>query len=385
MSDWLWWLVFLTFNLPIAGFLVTVPFGKRLNQVLKEKAPDGTAGDATSYSRVTGALGAVVLTSFYWAIGNASLSLALSDVTKVKPLMDAVSPFFLIGSALFLPYAFNQLKSIFPWTANAAVAMAQLNQGAAIAPISVELPIGPAPARLIVANLSNISQDVLKPAIAAIQLQIDTEFKPEWGVTTSLSCQQFTLAGPQIQLNATDAIIYLGNQAQDPNGNSDDVQGLLGHHAVNYPGVPYGFVFLDACETRGADWSVILSHEVLELLIDPQLVGRVSGPDPKIPGAPDVLFEFEICDPTDGDSYQLANVNVANFITRRYFGGQGHWPSTNRLGYPLAPFSARPGGYAQYHDGTGIQTLNGNAVAAGQFAARTMMGAGRRNARRAGT
>lgn len=379
---WLWCLVFGTFNLPIAGFLAAVPFGRRLNDLLKEKGPDGSPTAATSYSRVTGAFGAIVMTSFFWAIGNVVLSLALSDVGQVKPLLDAVGIFFLIGSALFLPYAFNQLKTLFPWTANAAVAMAQVNAGAARQPLPAVGPGGPAaPARLVIGNLSSVTDAALNAALMAIRTQINRDFKPEWGITTTLVAERMASAQSPVKLDAAqDAVIYLGNETQDP---SSGVEGLLGHHAVNNPGVPFGFVFLDACAEQGQDWSVILSHEVLELLADPQASARIVGPDPRTPGAPDVAFELEVCDPTETDCYTIGSVKVCNFVTQRYFGRAGPSAATNFRGLPLAPFSARPGGYAQYHDAVGVQILDGNQVSPGQLAARVMMGAGRRNARRA--
>ena len=380
-SWWLWFLVFATFNLPIAGFLAAVPFGKRLNNVLKEKGPDGSATDATSYSRVTGALGAIVVTSFFWATGNVVLGLALTDVTTVKPLLDAVGNFFLIGSALFLPYAFNQLKTLFPWSANAAVAIAQANVGAALAPSPAIPSGGPAPARLVIGNLSSVADAALNEALAAIQIQINRDFQPEWGVATILAAQRMSSPQSPAQIDAAqDAIIYLGDKAQDP---SSGVDGLLGHHALTNPGVPFGFVFLDVCAQRNLDWSVILSHEVLELLADPQASARVVGPDPKHPGAPDVAFELEVCDATEMDCYPIGTVKVSNFVTQRYFGRNGRSAATNFRGLPLAPFSARPGGYAQYHDSAGTQILNGNHVSQGQLGARAMMGKGRRNVRRA--
>lgn len=378
---WLWCLVFATFNLPVVGFLGSVPFGRRLNDMLKEKAPDGSATDATSYSRVSGSLGAIMITSFFWATGNLVLSLALSgDITSVKTLLGAVSGFFLIGSAPFLPYAFNQLKTLFPWGANAAVAMAQAGSGAAIAP-SPDFQSGGAPARLVIANLSSVADAELSAALAAIQIQINRDFQPEWGATTILAAQRMTSPKSTVQIDAAqDAIIYLGDAAQDP---SSGIDGLLGHHNLTNPGVPFGFVFLDACRQRKLDWSVIVSHEVLELLADPYASTRVVGPDPKTRGAPDVAFELEVCDATEMDFYPIGTVKVSNFVTQRYFGRNGPSASTNFRGLPLAAFTVRPGGYAQYHDSDGVQTLNGNHVSRGQMGAQAMMGQGRRNARRA--
>jgi hypothetical protein len=191
------------------------------------------------------------------------------------------------------------------------------------------------------------------------------------------------MTSPQspVQIDAAhDAIIYLGDQAQDPSGGVD---GLLGHHALTNPGVPFGFVFLDVCAQRNLDWSVMLSHEVLELLADPQATARVVGPDPKNPGAPDVAFELEVCDATEMDWYPIGVVKVSNFVTQRYFGRNGHSATTNFRCLSLAPFSARPGGYAQYHDSIGAQILDGNHISQGQLGARVTMGKGRRNARRA--
>src|ERR1700748_1661217 len=300
---WLWCIVLATFNLPVVGFLGSVPFGKRLNDMLKEKSPDGSATDATSYSRVAGALGAIMITSFFWATGNLVLSLALrGDVTAVKPLLDALSGFFLTGSALFLPYAFNQLKTLFSSGANAAVSMEQASTGAAIAPSTLLQP-GGAPTRLVICNLSSVADEELSAALAAIQLQINRDFHPEWGATTILAAQRMTSARSTVQIDAAqDAIIYLGDEAQDP---TSGIDGLLGHHNLTNPGVPFGFVFLDACRQRNLDWSVILSHEVLELLADPEASMRVAGPDPTNPSAIAVAFELEVCDATEMDSYLI--------------------------------------------------------------------------------
>ncbi|MEX3962827.1 hypothetical protein AB4Y42_11510 [Paraburkholderia sp. EG286B] len=377
-------LAFVTFNLPVAVFLFTVPFSASLGDVLKEKAPDGSATDATSYSRVTGALGAIVVTSFFWATGNVVLNLALGDkADDIASLLKAVWVFFLIGSALFLPYAFNQLKTIFPLGATAAAALAQANAGAALAQPQAVQPGGPAPASLVIANLSTVTSSQLTAALDAIQIQINRDFGREWGITTKLSSQQVTLPLSADQIDAShDAIIYLGNEAQDPYGGVDD---LLGYHASNSPGVPYGFVYLDACALRKQDWSVTLSHEILELLVDPQTTGRAPGPDPTNLAGPDALFEMEVCDPTETDTYTIGTVSVSNFVTKRYFGLNGESTATNFCRLPLSPFSARPGGYAQYHNKQGLQVVNGGSVSQGQLAARALMGMGRRSGRRSTT
>jgi hypothetical protein len=76
-------------------------------------APEPT--DPTSYSRVSGLIGSVVMAAFFWAIGNVILYKAFSTagIADIKTLLSSLGTYFLAGSSLFVPYAFNQLKSAF--------------------------------------------------------------------------------------------------------------------------------------------------------------------------------------------------------------------------------------------------------------------------------
>jgi hypothetical protein len=103
----------LVFNLPILFIGVRLPFAKKLSDALCEKDPTGVASGALSYSRVTGLFGAVIVTCFFWAIGDVILWKAMVSPAEVKEITANLGPFFLVGSALFLPYAFNQLKTVF--------------------------------------------------------------------------------------------------------------------------------------------------------------------------------------------------------------------------------------------------------------------------------
>jgi hypothetical protein len=71
-------------------------------------------GAGTSYSRITGFAGTVVLTCFIWALGDAVIYNAYMAPGNVKDMLSGVGPFILAGSALFAPYAFNQLSTVFP-------------------------------------------------------------------------------------------------------------------------------------------------------------------------------------------------------------------------------------------------------------------------------
>ena len=69
--------------------------------------------DDTSYSRVAGMIGAVVMAAFFWAVGNVVLYKAFLDPGSINNLVGSLGTFFLGGASLFLPYAFNQLREAF--------------------------------------------------------------------------------------------------------------------------------------------------------------------------------------------------------------------------------------------------------------------------------
>ena len=365
--------VFGTFNLPIIGFLCVVPFGKLLSKALNEKSPTGESTDSTSYSRVTGALGAIVLTSFFWSIGNIVVFLSVHNRTKeISELLYSSGRFFLIGAALFLPYAFNQLKTLFPWSATAAAAMARSNvQGVLTVPVAAAM-------RINVTNLSaDVSDEQLQRVIDAISFQVANHFAPEWQQTVLLTKSRVDLQGGQVAFDrAVDAVIYLGTKINDPDSGA---QQALGYHNTNSSNVPYGFVYLDVCARSGEIWSVTLSHEVLELLVDPTAVTTVTNP---ATGANGNSYALEVCDPTQGDQYLINGVMVANFVTRAFFSMPGRSADMNYCGLPQKPFEPRPNGYIQYIDADGdTQQDWGDSVTTAQKEVKTAMGSFRRNAR----
>ena len=116
-----WRLVFtgvalLAFNGPIlfaALQIRRVPeLGEKVGQALQEKDAAGDPTDATSYSRVTGAIGAVMVGSLFWVVSNIVIVEAILRPHNVGELLGSIGKLFLVGAALFLPYAFNQLKSV---------------------------------------------------------------------------------------------------------------------------------------------------------------------------------------------------------------------------------------------------------------------------------
>jgi hypothetical protein len=113
--DWNIWLVVLAliaFNVPIAVTAWRFRNVTSLGEIVQEKSPEGKDTGAISYSRVTGLIGAVVVASLFWIMSNVAIAIAIIDPKELPDILNGVSKLFFVGAALFVPYAFNQLKSL---------------------------------------------------------------------------------------------------------------------------------------------------------------------------------------------------------------------------------------------------------------------------------
>jgi hypothetical protein len=128
--NWDIWLVvgvLFFFNLPIAlacwhfrgitGLAEIVPSNGddtkiRIPALVQEKDAEGNNTGAVSYSRVTGLIGAVVVSSLFWIMSNVSIAVSILNPSDLPNILNAITKLFFVGASLFLPYAFNQLKSL---------------------------------------------------------------------------------------------------------------------------------------------------------------------------------------------------------------------------------------------------------------------------------
>jgi hypothetical protein len=239
--------------------------------------------------------------------------------------------------------------------------------------------------RISVANVSTtIKDEEFRTVVEAVGRQVGQDFAPLWGMVAevrAVAMQRDHKPNPELDLS--DVVLYVGELDDDPRKVTDAV----GYHDLNHTGVAFGFVFTDIAARMGEAWSVTLSHEVLELIADPDVNLLVVGPHPNDPGQL-VLRKYEICDPVQADTYQVGGVSVSNFVTPHYFAKlpTATTTRTNYLNVPLDRFGVRPGGYFSYFDlearqwsdcqGPGAETRNN---------AKAMLGEARRVVRHRGT
>ena len=85
---------------------------------------------------------------------------------------------------------------------------------------------------------------------------------------------------------------------------NSDQAGSLGYHDLTNEGLPLGRVFAGSDMVNGNNWTVTASHELLEMLIDPDINRAVFIQDETGAGK---LYAYEICE---------TPVNQTNMATR---------------------------------------------------------------------
>jgi hypothetical protein len=129
----------------------------------------------------------------------------------------------------------------------------------------------------------------------------------------------------------------------------DQPQGVLGFHTEDQGGKLWGVVAakpeLDSgAKPTSGDWSVssVLSHEVLEMFIDPNC--NLWSNDDK--GS---AYSFEVCDPVEAPTYDINGISVSNFVTPSWFDPlAAAYAQFDKLGHLTKPFSILKGGYVVY-------------------------------------
>jgi hypothetical protein len=174
--------------------------------------------------------------------------------------------------------------------------------------------------------------DVL-PVIGALQKQVTNDFLPVWGVDAQLT------------------IIPKGTQPTEGSWwlvilDDSDQANALGYHDLTSEGLPIGKVFAASDLKAGTSWTVTASHELLEMLADPNINLTVLVQNDNTAG---MLYAYEVCDACEDDSlgYPIDNVLVSDFVYPAWFESFRTEGSTqfDRQSKMQKPFQLLMGGY----------------------------------------
>ena len=196
-------------------------------------------------------------------------------------------------------------------------------------------------------NNTGLTRQDIQDTLRAVNRQLQEDFRRYWHTHAELRLEGWTgePLDPERPFNMRgDAVIYLLDGQTNTNA--------LGYHAVNHGGVPYGFVFPSLSKDLHEPWSVTLSHEALELALDPEVNRLVQGPHPDPDEGGRLVYHwYELCDAVQTETYAIDGVKVSNFLLPLYFTeSEEHVNHNDFLGTGVPSFGVNPGGYVGFFD-----------------------------------
>ncbi|MGF1427283.1 hypothetical protein [Kitasatospora sp. LaBMicrA B282] len=208
--------------------------------------------------------------------------------------------------------------------------------------------------KIEVANESTVLTDAEVAAVVpALQAQVHQDFAPVWGVDADLS----SVAAAALSADAWWLVVL----------DSSDQAGALGYHDLTPNFLPIGKVFAGTTKQNGGNWTVTASHELLEMLGDPD-IDLVVFDQPT--GNSGTLYAMEVCDACEDDSfaYDVAGTMVSDFVYPAWFqSGRTAGTQFDHGGVIKQPLELLTGGYIGAFDvsaGTGwtqkTAALNGD-------------------------
>lgn len=181
---------------------------------------------------------------------------------------------------------------------------------------------------IAVINRSTVLTDgIVAAAVPAFDTQVKRDLGPEWGVAAEVN---FYPKGVAVPRKAWQLVIL----------DDSDQAGALGYHELTAAGRPLGRVFAATDRYYGLKWTVTASHEICEMLVDPDCVLAAQVGDQP------VFVAYEICDACEADEYGYAigPTMVSDYLNKAWFQPQGRVPY-DKMGRLDAPLSMLPGGY----------------------------------------
>lgn len=180
----------------------------------------------------------------------------------------------------------------------------------------------------LLSKSAHISYGELTKTASAVETQIIRDFSSHWNVTATMTAfsDEKLIPKDYFKFYIVDTI---------------DVNGALGYHSNDRNGNPYSVIL------STPDWSKTVSHEALEMIIDPQGNNLIL----TILDGKNIHILKEVCDPPENFSYKIDGVVVSDFVFPSYFDSSiNKYRSQTFTGVLQLPLNIAYGGYFSYMD-----------------------------------
>ena len=199
-----------------------------------------------------------------------------------------------------------------------------------------------------VVNAATVSLGVdFNAMVAATQIWLDVYHNPAWGIACKLRTGGTPPAGAWVV-----TLVDLDTT----------VRGALGYHAITN-GVPYGRVLVQTTLGYGEPVSVVLGHEVGEILADPHVNLLASTPT-------GVIHAVENCDAVEDTDFKINGIVMTNFQYPAWFEAGNTKGPYDAMKLCKAPFQLLKGGYSNIYTNGVWSQIFGSQEAEAKFFAR---------------
>jgi hypothetical protein len=202
----------------------------------------------------------------------------------------------------------------------------------------------PTIAQIDIINESTVVDDnTVKQYTIDLQTQLNRDYAKFWGITAEL---RFIPKGQNADHSHWWQVVL----------DTTDEPGALGYHTVTDQGQPIGYTFAKTDLAFGEEPSTTLSHELLEMMGDPDINKTVTVELADTHKTRQYMYEN--CDACEALSYKIGNTMVSDFVTPQWFIPSS--PAGTQLDYLNKieqPFQLLKGGYIGYNDGDGWKQL----------------------------
>jgi len=189
---------------------------------------------------------------------------------------------------------------------------------------------------VVLANKLLTAKEV-RPVVRALEKQVKRDFAPIWDVTAELDL----VTDPRKSHPGAWQLLLL-----DELEGTDD-----GYHQLTREGLPLGRVLLRTAMKDPTSWPSTASHELLEMLVNPDGQRAVFLYDDDVGGR---IYAYEVCDACQDDPlcYRVEGVWMSDFVYPEWF---ETWrkPRSARFDHNrklTRPLQIAKNGYAAFYD-----------------------------------
>lgn len=184
-----------------------------------------------------------------------------------------------------------------------------------------------------------VTNEEVQGVVPVLQTQVTRDFAPAWGIDANV---RFIPKGAKPPVGSWWLVIL----------DNSDQAGALGYHDLTPEALPMSKVFAKTDQQYGEKWTVTASHELLEMLADPNINLTVFE-ESQNGGR---LYAYEVCDSCEADKfgYKINDVPVSDFVFPSWF-ESFRKPGSTQFDYGNhinKPFHLLSGGYIGIYDVT---------------------------------